>query len=187
MIIGITGGVGAGKSTVLEYLKNKHNAYVIEADKVAHELMLPGFACYDKIIQEFGTTDRKILGEITFKDPDKLKTLSDIIHPEVRKEIERNVKKIQAVDPDKLIVIEAALLIEAGYESLCDQMWCITTDYETRKKRLMESRGYSLQKIDEIIANQLSDNEFKKHCDYSIENSENLSETYAQIEKILEF
>lgn len=187
MIIGITGGVGVGKTTILEYLKNNYNAYVIEADKVAHDLMLPGSVCYEKIIQEFGTTDRKLLGEITFKDPEKLKLLSEIIHPEVRSEIERSVRDIQATEPDKLIVIEAALLIEAGYESLCDQMWCVTADYEIRKQRLMESRGYTQEKIDRIIANQLKDCEFKKHCDYVVENNNNLTETYAQIEKILEF
>ena len=195
MIIGLTGGVGSGKSTVLEYLKDKHNAFVIQADKVAHELMKPGAVCHGMIADEFGceilgennAIDRRKLGDLTFKNPEKLEILSGIVHPEVRKWIVDKIREISLSEPDRLIVIEAALLIEAGYESICDEMWCVITDYETRKKRLMESRGYSDRKVDEIIANQLKDEDFKKHCDYVIENSDDVVATYEQIEKILEF
>lgn len=195
MIIGLTGGVGTGKTTILEYLKNKHNAVVIEADKVAHNLMMPEGECYRRILCEFGeeilsedgSIDRKKLGSVTFNNPEKLKLLSAIVHPEVKHWIIEKIHETTKFNPDRMIVIEAALLIEAGYESICDEMWCVITDYETRKKRLMNSRGYSARKIDEIIANQLNDEEFKKHCDYVIENSNGVEGTYEQIEKILEF
>lgn len=187
MIIGLTGGVGSGKSTVLEILRDKYKANIIQADKVAHDLMLPGSACYDEIMEKFGTTNRKILGEISFNNAEKLKELSDIIHPEVRRTIEKKVRRFTFDEPERLIVIEAALLIEAGYESLCDQMWCVVTDLDVRKQRLMESRGYTAEKVESIISHQLKDCEFIKHCDYVIDNSKDLPETYKQIEKILEF
>ncbi len=195
MIIGLTGGVGTGKSTVLEYLKEKYNAYIIQADLIAHEVMMPGNKCYKLVVNEFGndiidqdkTINRKKLGEITFKDPEKLKILSDIIHPQVRLEIEKIIKKIKEKESDRLIVIEAALLIEAGYKSICDQMWCLYSDLEKRKERLINSRGYSEEKILQIMSNQLTDEEFKEGCDYAINNSNNIENTYLQIEKILEF
>lgn len=195
MIIGITGGVGTGKSTVLGILKEKYNAYIIEADKVGHMLMTPGHACYDdirnlfgnEILTEDGTIDRKELGAIVFKDNKKLEALNHIIHPAVENAIINQIKEIQQKDPDALIVIEAALLIEAGYRSICDKFWYVYADYEVRKKRLMESRGYSENKIEEIINNQLSDDEFKQMCDEIIDNSNSMEQTLAQIEKILEF
>ncbi len=195
MIIGITGGVGTGKSTVLNLMKDRFNAYLLVADEVGHEVMRRGNNAYDKIISEFGKEiledsleiDRKALGKIVFSDSDKLDILNGIIHPEVRKEIEARINQIKELDENALIVIEAALLLEAGYREICDKIIYCYADIEVRKKRLMSSRGYSEQKVIDIINNQLSEEEFRKSCDAVIDNSGALSDTISQIEKILEF
>lgn len=195
MIIGLTGGVGSGKSTVLTILQDKYKAHIIEADKIAHTLITPGHNCYDVIVKEFGakilsedkTIDRKVLGSIVFKDKDKLEILNQIIHPAVKTEIKIKIKLIQDNDPKAIIVIEAALLIEAGYRDVCDSFWYISTEYPIRKQRLMESRGYTEEKIKGIIDNQLSDDEFKQMCDYVIDNSNSMEETLLQVEKIMLF
>lgn len=195
MIIGLTGGVGSGKSTVLGLLKEHYNAYIIEADKIAHELMLPGHDCYNEIIREFGkdiltddkVVDRKLLGKIVFKDQKKLAVLNGIIHPAVNKEINRQIKEVESKEPERVIVIEAALLIEAGDKEIYDKFWYVHTEYPIRKQRLIESRGYTESKIKEIMGNQLTDEEFKQMCDVVIDNSADIGQTLLQIEKILEF
>lgn len=193
MIIGITGGVGCGKSEVLALLENNYHAHVIVADAVAHQLMRPGHICYDKIIDSFGEEvleesreiNRKKLSEIVFKDRDKLILLNQIIHPEVKKYIKDEIASVQNEDKDRLIVIEAALLIEAGYQNICNELWYIYAEEETRTRRLMVSRAYSEEKIKRMIANQLTDTEFRKNTKRVIDNNGKLEHTLSQIEEIL--
>lgn len=193
MIIGLTGGVGSGKSTVLEILKEKYNAHILEADKIAYDLMLPGMFSYDEIVKEFGNEiiledgliDRKALAGIVFNDKEKLNKLNTIVHPQVKKEIERQIKEIQEKDKDAIIVLEAALLIEAGYKDICDMFWCVYTKYPIREERLINSRGYTKEKIKEIVNNQLSEEEFAKESQYLIDNSKSFNDTLKQIEKII--
>lgn len=194
MVIGVTGGVGTGKSTILEILGKDYGARLIEADKVGHQVMQPGQETYTQIITNFGksilnsdsTINRKILGDIVFKDPKKLEILNAIIHPAVRKEILKQIDEIRAEAPNALIIIEAALLIEAGYREICDQLWYVYSDFGSRKKRLMDSRNYSEEKVKEIVARQLTDQEYRDGTDIIIDNSGGLEETRAQIGKILE-
>lgn len=195
MIIGITGGVGSGKSAVLQILKNKFHAEVIEADIIAHEIMEPGNLCYTQILSGFGTEildeqqkiNRNKLGDITFNNKEKLDSLCRVIHPAVWDEINKKIKTIQTHKPDSIIVIEAALLIEGGYKSLCDEIWYVYTDMQIRQKRLKENRGYSDKKIQDIMSNQLSDKAFRENSDYIIDNSKTLKDTETQIQKKLEF
>lgn len=189
MVIGITGGVGCGKTTVLEYINKKYEAYVIEADKVAHKLMEPGTITYGRICKAFGSDildekgaiDRKRLGNIVFCKPEALKLLNSIVHPDVKKYIIDIIRE----NKYEFILLEAALLIEAGYMDICDELWYIYTDDKTRIKRLMESRGYSEEKAISIIKNQLSQEEFEKHCDIKLDNSLSFQNTMKQIDKIL--
>lgn len=121
--IGITGGVGAGKSTVLDFLRETYQASVCEADKVAHELQRPGEGCYQEILKVFGpeilcddqTIDRKRLGSIVFADVEKLKRLNGIVHPKVKEWIRKKQEEEQRAGT-KLFIIEAALLLEDHYE-----------------------------------------------------------------------
>lgn len=191
--IGITGGVGAGKSTVLGFLETAFQAVVCEADKVAHMLQEPGEVCYEEIIEEFGCSilakdgkiDRKKLGSIVFLDEKKLQKLNRIIHPQVKAYI-RKKKEEEKVAGTQIFVIEAALLIEDHYEEICDELWYIHTPDEIRRKRLKESRGYSDARIDGIMKNQKSEEQFRKACDVVIENGEDFKETCIQIKEALE-
>jgi len=170
--IGITGGVGAGKSTVLDFLRETYQASVCEADKVAHELQRPGEGCYQEILKVFGpeilcddqTIDRKRLGSIVFADVEKLKRLNGIVHPKVKEWIRKKQEEEQRAGT-KLFIIEAALLLEDHYEEICDELWYIRTPEAVRRRRLRESRGYSDERIKGIMQNQKSETQFLKACD----------------------
>ena len=194
MIIGVTGGVGTGKSTVLEYLRTRYNAAVILADDVARDLMMPDGASYKAVVSEFGDeilTDgpgsminRKKLADIVFNDDEKLKKLNSLTHPAVRKKIRDLINNYQA-QGIKLIIIEAALYIQAGYTELSDELWLVHADYETRVKRLEKSRGYTREKTDSIINNQMSEDEMRRFADFIIDNSGTDRQTFEQIDKYL--
>ena len=192
-VIGITGGVGAGKSEILKYLKEKHGAVIIEADKVGHLLMEPGGACYYSIVEKFGssilngdqTINRGKLGKIVFADETLLGELNKIIHPRVKSHIVSEIAKERAYHRTKYFVVEAALLIEDHYDVVCDELWYIHTDAEVRAKRLKASRGYDDEKIASIMANQKSPEEFRMACQAVIDNSGSLTETFAQIDRQL--
>ena len=192
-VIGITGGVGAGKSEILKYLKEKHKAMVIEADKVGHLLMEPGGACYYSIVEKFGssilngdqTINRGKLGKIVFADESLLNELNKIIHPRVKSHIVSEIAKERAYHRTNYFVVEAALLIEDHYDVICDEMWYIHTDADIRAKRLKETRGYDDEKIAGIMANQKSPKEFRSACQVVIDNSGDLAYTYEQIDRQL--
>lgn len=192
-VIGITGGVGAGKSEILKYLKEKHHAMVVEADKVGHLLMEPGGACYYSIVEKFGssilngdqTINRGKLAKIVFADAALLEALNKIIHPRVKAHIVSEIAKERAYHRTEIFVIEAALLLEDHYDVICDEIWYIDTDMEIRAKRLKETRGYDDEKIAGIMANQKSPEEFRMACQAVIDNSGSLTETFAQIDRQL--
>lgn len=189
-IIGITGGVGAGKSTVLDYLSQEHNAYVIQADKVGHLVMEPGGLCYEQVIALFGrqvikndkTIDRGQVSDVVFGNELMRQSLDDIIHPAVKAYILEEIKK-QKQAGCRLLIVEAALLLEEHYEEFCDAVWYIHTDAEIRIQRLMDSRGYTRAKAESIIARQASEEFFREHADYVITNNGNLKATWEQIEE----
>ena len=192
-VIGITGGVGAGKSEILKYLKEKYGAIVIEADKVGHLLMEPGGACYYSIVEKFGssvlngdqTINRGKLGKIVFADEGLLAELNKIIHPRVKSHIVSEIAKERAYRRTKYFVVEAALLIEDHYDVICDEMWYIHTDASVRAERLKETRGYDDEKIASICANQESPEEFRSACHVVIDNSGDLAGTRKQIDEQL--
>jgi dephospho-CoA kinase len=194
MVIGITGGVGCGKSTVLNILQKEYGCFVIEADKRAHLLMEPGQAVYKKIAEHFGdrilkedkTIDRTKLGAIVFSDSSALAWLNGTVHPAVKADIREEISQIRSKEQSPVIVIEAALLIEDHYKSICDEFWYIYADVSVRMERLKKSRGYTEEKTLDIMKNQLSEAEFSKHCERKIDNSSDLENTRRQIKEIFE-
>lgn len=191
--IGITGGVGAGKSTVLGILEKEFDAYVIQADLLGHVLMEPGEECYDAVIALFGkeiikkdkTIDRRRISDVVFTDKDMLLKLNGIIHPAVKQRILRLISE-QREAGRKLCVVEAALFLEERYQEFCDEVWYVYTEEEIRIQRLMESRGYSRDKSLGIIRNQVSDQVFRENTDYVIENNGDLEDTRRQIREGIE-
>lgn len=192
-IIGITGGVGSGKSEILNILENDYHAKIIQSDHVAHELMAPGAKSYDAIVASFGngilnedqTINRPVLGEIVFQDEAKLSLLNSITHKNVDEEILARIDQFGREESEGLVVVEAALLVGAGYEKKFDQLWYIYTREEVRYERLKASRGYSDEKIKQMIEKQQSEEEFKAMASHVIDNSGTLEDTKAQIVKIL--
>lgn len=189
-VIGVTGGVGAGKSTVLEYLKEKYHAKVILADVVGHEVMEPGEDAYDRILQTFGDgilakdgrIDRKSLGAVVFSDKEKLRELNAIIHPRVKREILKRIAQASEAG-EKYAVVEAALFLEEKYDAFCDETWYIYTNEEQRRARLKASRGYTDERIDQILSSQRSHEEFMSRCRFVIDNNGTAEDACRQIDK----
>lgn len=193
IFIGITGGVGAGKSAVLDYLAKQDGIKVMLADEIAHELMEPGTKCYERLKNLFkdepiwqadGHFDRPALARVIFSDDNKRGALNDIVHPAV-KEFVLEAKKTAEEEGLFMLVLEAALLIEEKYDEICDELWYIYTSEENRRIRLKASRGYSDEKIDNIFASQLSEAEYRKHCKKVIDNNGDIDNTIASINKAL--
>ena len=186
--IGITGGVGAGKSTVLDFLEQEYQAYVMKADEIGHLVMEPGQSCYEPVIALFGkqvikndkTIDRRLVSDVVFSHPDMLEKLNHIIHPAV-KEYNRRQLALKKEEGQRICVVEAALLLEDHYEEFCDTVWYIRTDSEIRIRRLMESRGYTREKSMSIIASQAPEEFFRTHTDYVVTNNTDLEDTWQQI------
>ncbi|MCI5858176.1 MAG: dephospho-CoA kinase [Agathobacter sp.] len=192
--IGITGGVGAGKSAILSYLKQKEGVRVMLADEIAHELMEPGTDCYKEIRSVFlnediyaadGRFDRQKLARFIFSDTQKRELLNAIVHPAVKEYVICQAEKEKQAGRLEFLFLEAALLIEEHYDAICDELWYIYTNEENRRKRLIASRGYSDAKIDGIFASQLSEDEYRRYCREVIDNNGTPEQAYEQIEKAL--
>ena len=191
-IIGVTGGIGAGKSTVLELLKEEYGAELLMADAIGRELQEPGGACYEAMrglfgegcLLEDGTFDRKQIAAQIFSDEVMKEKLNAIVHPAVRAEIERRLG-VLAWEGQPIAVIESAILFEAGYETMCDEVWIVTAEPQVRIGRLMESRGYTKEKCLQIMKNQPPEEKIKTLADHVIENNTDLDAVKKQIAGIL--
>ena len=191
-VLGITGGVGAGKSTVLMYLKEHYGARIIQADQVGHLLQRPHESCYRRIVELFGSTvlnadgtiNRSKLGAIVYADPQKMARLNAIMHPSIRRWIKSEVEAEQKRGCVPFVTVEAALLLEDHYDEICDEIWYVHTDDAVRIKRLQESRGYSEEKCRRIMANQKNECDFRAACQLVIDNSSDIVQnTYEQMDK----
>ena len=192
--IGITGGVGAGKSLVLNYLQNHYNARVYLADDIANDLKLPGQSCYDKIIELLGRNiidsegliDKNKMAEKIFSHKELLDEVNRIIHPAVKEYVLSQIELERKKGEIDYFILEAALLIEEGYDRILYELWYKHADTSVRSQRLKETRNYTRDKIDHIMASQLSETEFRKHCKVVINNNSDEEALYSQIDHILE-
>lgn len=193
MVIGITGGIGTGKSTVLNLLKEKYGFVIFEADKIGHEIMNKGQKAYNKIVEYFGTDilnsdltiNRRTLSDIVFQDKEKLDMLNKIIHPAVIEKLLSEIEKYRQENGADKFVIEAALLIESGCDKICDCVWYIYAEKEVRMERLMKGRGMTREQIESIMRNQLDKEDFIKNTAAVIDNSGTIESTDRQIEKLI--
>lgn len=187
-VIGITGGVGSGKSRILDILQQEHGAQVIQADLVAKALMEPGRAGYQALVEALGTSilaqdgtiDRVILADRMFHDEAVLNRVNGIIHPMTWKEIKEQTARAFA----PLVVVEAALPGEK-FRDIYDELWYVYTSEENRINRLLENRGYSREKSQSVMANQPSEEAFRSLADRVIDNNGSLEETRRQLMGIL--
>ena len=181
--IGIFGGAGSGKSVVLDILSKNFNSYILEADKIAHKLYEKENAGYNFILELLGenvlaldkTLDRKKMSDILYKDKELLEKVNNFIHPLVWKTIEENVDKHK--NSYEIIAVEAALLPKkknVDYKisrEFFDDIWFIKSEKEVREKRLMKSRGYSLERVNEIFSKQPTDLEYSEFATKIIDNN----------------
>lgn len=193
-LIGITGGVGAGKTTILEYIREHYLCRIYLADEVAHAVKEPGEPCYEAlvsllgrgILDEDGHIHRGRMAERIFRDEGLLARVNAIVHPAVQDFLLERIREARQEGRTELFFIEAALLIECGYGDIVDEMWYIHASEDVRRKRLAESRGYSPEKIEQIMENQLTEDEFRRGSDFVIDNSKAPEESYRQIRRRLE-
>mgnify|MGYP000757150997 CR=1 FL=1 len=188
--IGITGGVGAGKSAILAHLASKPGIRVMLADEIAHDLMQPGTECFQKLKEKFagediyqpdGSLDRAQLATVIFSDDRKREELNAIVHPAVREYVLQQKEAEERAGKLFLLVLEAALLIEEHYDEICDELWYIYTDEAVRRERLKSSRHYTDEKITRMIASQPVEEVFRKACTVVIDNSGDFEATKRQI------
>lgn len=189
--IGLTGGIGSGKSTVSKILADL-GAFVIDADTVGHEIYLPGKAAWQQVSAAFGqdilaedqTIDRKKLGAIVFSSAAALKQLNTIVHPIMFTEIEQRIqaKRDEGFTPP--IVVEAAILIEANWLPLADEVWVVVTDKSAVIERVAEQRGMAAKDTEARIANQLSNEERLKHATVVIHNDGSLEDLQQHIQQV---
>lgn len=198
-IIGVTGGVGSGKTELLHYIEKNYRCRILLADEAAHEVMQKGGRIYEPLVALLGSSVLDSSGEINrkemaariFSQEELLGRVNALIHPAVREYIleavaeEREKAAAGAADAVDYFFLEAALLIECGYRSVVDEMWYIYCDLAVRRERLKKSRGYSDGKIDSILSSQLTEAEFRSGSDVVIDNSGNLEDAYRQIREAL--
>ena len=190
-VLGITGGVGSGKSTVLEYLRESYGAYLIECDDVGRKLQEPGETCYRPMIELFGrqvvkednSIDRRAVAQMVFRDSRLREELNAIVHPAVKERVNQLITEHQ---DSPLIVVEAALLLDDHYDEICDEIWYIYADEDTRRRRLKDSRGYTDERITQMFRSQRADESFRALCALTIDNSsENVQNTFWQLDNAL--
>jgi dephospho-CoA kinase len=188
LTIGITGGIGSGKSTVTRFLAEL-GAPIIDADKVGHAIYQPGGPAYSEMIAAFGkgilapdgTIDRKKLGPIVFGDPGALQRLNAIVHPKMFTRMREMVEGMRAEGERKPIVIEAAVLIEANWQPLFDEIWLVIASKERVVERVELERGLKPEQTEARIKAQLSDTERRKHATEVISNDGSLDELRVKI------
>ncbi len=178
-VIGLTGGVGAGKSTVLNTLQSLYNIRLLIADDIARDLQSPGHDCYNKIKEAFpdeslylpnGEMDRNAFAKLIFSDESKRVLLDNIVHPAVDDFIKNAIAEEKASGKMDAIIMESAILLDVGLKNYCDEIWYVYASEEVRAKRLAQNRGYSKDKIKNIMKSQKSEADFKRLCDRMIVN-----------------
>jgi dephospho-CoA kinase len=191
LIIGLTGGVASGKSLVAAEFE-RLGACVIDADVIAREVLCPGQAPFDMLIDAFGeeilapdkTVDRSVLAEIVFNDCAKLTTLNQITHPEIIHRILERIKEIRSEDPDVLIVLDAPLLIEVGLHEKVDRVVVVYVDEETLVERIVERDKLDPKDAVKRLACQMPLKEKIEYADHVIYNKATIEETLKQVADI---
>lgn len=191
--VGITGGVGAGKSAILSYLEKNTNCRILIADDIARSLYGKSSDCFERIVDvigkacldEDGFINHKKMAEAIFSDNSKRTAINAIVHPAVKDFILKTFKEERDKGEIDFLFLEAALLIDDGYDKICDELWYIYVPEDIRRARLKESRGYSDEKIDNIFKAQRSDEDFRKYCKWVIDNSGDLELTEGQLDILL--
>lgn len=193
IIIGLTGGIGSGKSTVSAYLAENTGIPVIDADKIAHDITEPGQPTLTRLEEAFGsgiiradgTLDRKKLADIVFPSQEKKELLDRITHGAIREQINR---EIEAADREQkpAVILDVPLLMETGMDAQCDAVWVVTADMKVRIDRISARDNIGEEEINARIARQMSDGERFARADEIIDNSGDKETLYREIKRLVQ-
>jgi len=191
LTIGLTGGIGSGKSTVSRIL-GELGAPIIDADKVGHAIYAPDGPAYSEVIAAFGrsilaadgTIERSKLGSIVFSDPRALKQLNSIVHPKMFARMREMIQELRAGGEQNPVVVEAAILIEANWQPLFDEIWLVTASKERVMERIERDRGLKPEQTEARIRAQLPDDERRKYSTLVITNDGTVEELRQQVAEL---
>jgi dephospho-CoA kinase len=189
-VIGLTGGIGSGKSTVSDMVRAK-GAATVYADQIGHEVYRPGTPVWDQVVAAFGRQvvgddgqiDRRKLGQIVFSDPEARRRLDAITHPPMEQMMSERLEELRR-QGTRVAVLEAAILIEAGWDHLADEIWVTVVSPEVAAQRSMERSGLSRERAEARIAAQLSNEERLKHAHVVIDTNCSLAEVAQQVDEL---
>ena len=193
ILIGLTGGIASGKSTVIQYLR--YQGYpVIDADKLGHKVLEPGNQGYRNVVEKFGegilnkdkTVNRLILGGIVFSDPFKLKALNEISHPIIAEMVLKEFKLKSSMDQKGIVFLEAALLIEANWYNMCQHIWVVTLENAEASRRLQKRDGLSESEAISRLESQLTAKEKIAYADVVLRNDGSREDLLSQTQDALE-
>ena len=189
--VGLTGNIATGKSHASRVFAEL-GARVIDADRIAHDLMRPARETYQKVVQAFGreilspdgAIDRKKLGRIVFNDSEKRLQLNSLVHPDVRNEVLRQIVELERVNPAGIVIVDAALMIESGSYKVYQRVIVTYCDPALQLERIMARDGLSIEEARARVASQMPMEEKLKYADYKIDTSGTFQQTREQIEQI---
>ena len=191
LVVGLTGGIASGKTVVSRMLKDL-GALIIDADEVSREVVAPQTRCWEKLVSSFGkeilqedlTLDRKKLADRVFNNPKELLTLNSLIHPEIKERIDDRLIAIKNKNPEAIVIIDAALIIETGMYEKYDKLIVVCADEKTQIERILHRDKLSQDEAEKRIHSQLPLRDKLKIADFVIENEGTLSKTKEQVEKV---
>jgi len=189
--VGLTGGIATGKSTVGAMFVEL-GCHLIESDQITHQLFEPGQAVYAAVVKQFGnrilaldgTIDRRILGDIVFKDPQARARLNSLVHPAIIQRQQEWLQDMEAQDPHGIAIVDAALMIEVGTYKNYDKVIVVTCSPEIQRGRLRARSALSEDEIESRIRSQMPNEEKIKYADFVIDNSGSIQSTHVQVETV---
>jgi dephospho-CoA kinase len=191
LIVGLTGGIASGKSLVTRVLRDL-GAHIIDADKIVHDLLASGQDACREVVGHFGkeiqlpdgSIDRRKLGDIIFNHPEERAWLNQCIHPRVFEAYNHQVRHLSERQPDAIVIMDAALLIETGYHKHMDRLIVVYADQKDQLKRLMERDRFTREQAMARISSQMPLDEKRKYADYVIENTGTREATEQQTREV---
>lgn len=193
LTVGVTGGVASGKTTVSRIFEEE-GAYLIDADQIARELVRPKTPAWRELIRAFGkeileksgTLNRKRLAEIAFSDPEKRGLLNRILHPRIKREMEKRARQIGQKDPDAIVIFDVPLLVETGFHHEVDQVVVVISKEAQQIQRMKKRSGLSEKETRRILSSQLEKEEKMKVADFVIRNEGSIKETRQKAKEVFQ-
>ena len=194
IFVGVTGGVGAGKSSILTYLQNNYKCKILMTDNIAQDIKRTDEDCIrqmqeifkdDDIYNQDGSLSNNKLAKVIFANKTKRDKLNAVVHPAVRKYVMNTYEEEKEKNELDFLVVESALLLESKFNELCDEVWYIYASEKERRKRLKLNRGYDNDKIDNIFKSQLKEEDFRRYSNFVIDNNGSTLKAYTQLDVML--